>query len=261
MIRTVYNRLLILAILLLTIFFMVAVWIAPAFAEGTPAAVMESPTPTPEATPIVIELIPSPTPEESMLAPLPTAVQDLNFVVENFSMPRDLEVLWLKVLWYCPIRTVKGNNPNPEKIGLLWALINEYQCGKVIDSTGKIMEYVELSDADKTGFNYTYLFSRDWDKLLMRPGDHDWFRNAVETNQPWHESEVNSKIVNVVYDVWQSELKGLNSGRTVPREYIYYAFVADSTGANRKLELYRTKEDLQNAERPYTWFLRGTLDK
>lgn len=260
MIRTVYNRLLILAILLLTIFFMVAVWIAPAFAE-TPAAIMETASPTPAGTPVVIEFIPSPTPVEELLTPPPTVAQDLNFIVQDFDMPRDIETLWLKVLWYCPIRTVKGNNPNPEKIALLWAFINEFECAQVIDANGKVTTYNQLSNEDKVNYNFTWLFPRDWYKLLMRPGDHDWFRTCMETDQPWHESETNSRIVNLVYDVWQSELKGLHSGRTVPREYIYYTFVKDSSGANRKLELYRTKEDLYSGENAYTWFLKGTLDR
>lgn len=260
-----YNRLLLLAILMLTLGFMTWGWIAPAFAEE--AAVMEStptatpapsPTPTPE-TVITIEFIPTPSPVFD-LTPAPTATPVV-FVVKEFKMPRDIEVLWNKFLWYSPIRSENGADPNPKKIELLWVIINEYECSKVINSKGEVVEYGSLSTEDQRNNNFTWLFPKDFYELMMRQGDHDWFRNAMLTNQPWHESEVNDRVVHTVYNVWMSEREGLISGRTVPRNYLYYAFVPDHSGMKRDIALYTTKEDLQSGENAYTGFLKGTLDK
>lgn len=260
-----YNRLLLLAILMLTLGFMVWGWIAPAFAdeaiilETTPTPII---TPTPSPTPlnvVTIEFIPTPSPVFD-LTPAPTATPAV-FVVKEFPMPRETEVLWNKFLWYSPIRSENSSDSNPQKIALLWVIINEYEYSKVINSKGEIVEYGSLSHEDQYNNNFTWLFPKDFYELMMRQGDHDWFRNAMLSNQPWHESEVNDRIVHLVYNVWMSERQGLISGRTVPREYIYYAFVPDRNGVNRNIALYTSKEDLQNGENAYTWFLKGTLDK
>ena len=260
-----YNRLLLLAILMLTLGFMAWGWIVPAFAEE--AAVMEStptatPTPSPTPTPetvITIEFIPTPSPVFD-LTPAPTATPVV-YEVKEFPMPRETEVLWNKFIWFSPIKSEGSNNSNPKKIALLWVIINEYECSKVINSKGEIVEYGSLSLEDKQANNFTWLFPKDFYQLMMRPGDHDWFRTAMESKQPWHESAVNDRIVHLVYNVWMSEKEGLNSGRTVPREYIYYAFTKDSNGFNRNLTVYRTMEDLQNNEHGLDRFLKGTLDK
>lgn len=260
-----YNRLLLLSILILTLGFLFYGWIAPAFAEE--AAVMEptptatptpSPTPTPE-TVITIEFIPTPSPVFD-LTPAPTATPVI-YVVKEFDMPREIEILWNKFLWFSPLRSENSNNPNPKKIALLWIIINEYECSKVVNSNGEVVEYGSLSQEDKQNNNFTWLFPKDFYKLMMRPGDHDWFRIAMETNQPWHESAVNDRIVHLVYNVWMSEREGLLSGRTVPREYLYYAFIKDDNGINRNLTVYKTIEDLQNDEHGLTSFYKGTLDK
>lgn len=258
-----YNRLLFLAVLILVLGFLFYGWIAPAFADDE---IVVSVTPTPVVTPtptfndkVTLEYVPEATPISS-LTPWPTFTPAV-FEVDEYDMPRDLEVLWNKILWYSPLRSENSVNPNPEKIGLLWVIINEYEYSKVINANGEIVEYCSLSKEDQQSYNFTWIYPKDFEKLMMRLGDHDWFRTAVESNQPWHESAVNNRIVHLVYNVWMSERYGLNSGRTVPRDYIYYAFTPDSNGQNRRLSLYITKEDLVNNEHAYTWFLQGTLDK
>lgn len=229
--------------------------------ECTPAVITEC-TPTDDTGVITVELknTPSPIKDES-LTPQPTITQDTNFVIKEYDMPRDLEVIWNKILWYSPLKTVKGNNPNKQKIRLLWVIINEYDCSIVVDSEGNQYNYHTLTLAEQTSSNFTWLFQKDFEKLMMREGDHEWYRSAVLSNQPWHESTTNDTIVHLVYNMWMSEKEGLNSGRCVPKNYIYYEFTKDNNGENRNLNVYSSKEDLVSRENAYNWYLEGKYDK
>ena len=234
-----------------------------AILEATP-----SPTPTPGVVVIEIDKTFEPT---TQLTPPPN-FDDLTqaqknktpqgrFVIKTYDMPRDLEVLWNKILWFSPLRSASGRDPNREKIALLWVIINEYESGFVFDKNGVYTVYSALSTEDQTNNNFTWLFPKDFEELMMRPGDHDWFINSIKTKQPWHESATNDKIVHLVYNVWMSEKDGMDSGRLVPRQYIYYTFTKDATGSRRKLVIFENKEDLVNFENPYNWYLVGKLDK
>ena len=228
----------------------------------SPSAAIEEPVPTP--TPVgvvVIEFAPTATPQIS-LTPPPKPTQNTNFVVKEYKIPRDLEVTCHKILWYSPLETDKVN-PNKYKFGLLWAIANEYDSEWVVRPGGQILKYNELTQDEKTNYKYTWLFDKDstFRKIMMRPGDHDWFRTSENANVAWHESTANDEIIRIWYNVWMSEKDGLNSGRTVPREYIYYAFTADHNGNNRVLSLYKTKEDMAAGVNAFDWSLAGTLDK
>lgn len=230
--------------------------------ERAEAALLEN-----EATPqvFIVELQSTSTPSPiNVPSPIVTTEPvDKTYVVKSFQIPRDLEVVCHKILWYSPLRSETGINPNTQKFMLLWVITNEYECSKVINSSGEVVEYSSLSMEDQTSYNFKWLFPKDstFEEIMMRPGDHDWYRNAVETDQPWHESEVNDRIIRIWYNVWMSEKEGLDSGRIVPREYIYYNYMPDANGNMRKIALYKTKEDLQNSTNAFAGPIQGTLDK
>lgn len=231
-------------------------------AAKIPAASPDVPSPTP--TPVnvfTIELAATETPQ-ILLTPPPKPTQNLNFVVKEFKIPRDLEVMCHKILWYSPIKTDEVN-PNKYKFGLLWAIANEFQSDLVVRPSGEILKYNELTQQEKNDYTYTWLFERDstFRGIMMRPGDHDWFRTCESSNVAWHESAANDNIIHIWYNIWMSEKEGLNSGRTVPREYIYYAFTPDHNGVNRELSLYKTKEDMINGVNAFDWSVIGVMDK
>lgn len=216
-----------------------------ALADEPEIIVIEYSTPVPSATPL---LTPPPTPE-----PTPTPV----FTIKHYEIPRDLEKTCHKILWWSPLRS-EHSDPNAQKFALLWVITNEYMNTLVVTESGDIVERSSIGG----GVGFEWLFPKDptFEEIMMRAGDHDWYAACERNHQSWHESETNATIIQLWYDIWQSELEGLNSGRTVPRDYIYYAFVPNSSGICRNIALYKTKEDLINGVNAFKWDVAGVLD-
>jgi len=207
--------------------------------------IIEYTAPEPTATPV---LTPPPTP-----VPTPVPV----FTIKHYEIPKELEKTCYKILWWSPLRS-EHSDPNVQKFALLWVITNEYMNTLAVTESGDIVERSSLS----TDANFEWLFPKDptFEEIMTRPGDHDWYVTCERNHQPWHKSETNTTIIHLWYDIWQSELEGLNSGRTVPRDYIYYAFIPDSLGMYRNIALYKTKEDLINGTNAFKWNVTGVLD-